>query len=258
MSFEEDFLHGYTKHTKIFDKWCEHAEPLLGDVRQCVRIELSSDGNAFIVANAPDIGEQSLTKKWYNHQKEWSFYENLSKNEITTGTSQFGHENSRIYTKDFRMSWFTLREIKDQDTQIIYGFASNHPSIYDNLIQNFTLIKKFLKFFHDENQKIFDYHRDRKFNLASVSTNFFRKHEDVDQTDREKLNQLLQTMGVLDEHTRITPREWQCIKMLEFGKTADKTGEILNISRRTVEAHFNNLKEKFKVRSKSELRDMLC
>ncbi len=217
MSFEQDFIHGYTQHTKVFDKWCEQASSLLGSVRQCVMIELSRDGSAFIVANQPDIGEQCLTKKWYDYQNEWSFYEN-PKHEITTGTSQFGHENSKIYTNRFKMSWFTLREIIDNDTQLIYGFASDYPTIYDKLIQNLTLVKKFLKFFKSENQSIFDYHRERKFNLASVSTNFFRNNDDVEQTDREKLNQLLQTMGVLDKDTKITPREWQCIKMLEWGE----------------------------------------
>ncbi len=251
-NFEDDLMHGYTKHTKVFDNWCEKARPLLGEVRQCVMIELCRDGSSFIAANAPDIGEQNLTKKWYDHVPEWSFYKN-PKNEITTGSSHFGYENSKIFTEGFRISWFSYREIIDNDTQLIYSFNSNSPNIYEKLIQNLATVKKFLKFFKSENEAIFDYHRERKFNLAERSTNYFKINNDTDLTERENLNMLLQQVGILKANVNISRREWQCIKMLEYGKTAKETGEILGLSRRTVESFFSNIKNKLRVNTKSQI-----
>ena len=68
---------------------------------------------------------------------------------------------------------------------------------------------------------------------------------------------MLHTLGALDKDENITVREWQCLQLYCQGKTAELTGEILNISRRTVETHFVNLKQKLKINSKSEISEVL-
>ncbi|MDF2940015.1 MAG: hypothetical protein K0R66_657 [Gammaproteobacteria bacterium] len=42
----------------------------------------------------------------------------------------------------------------------------------------------------------------------------------------------------------LTPREMECVKWLLLGKSAQQIANILNISQRTVEAHFNKVKAK--------------
>ncbi|MBN1684199.1 MAG: helix-turn-helix transcriptional regulator [Gammaproteobacteria bacterium] len=42
----------------------------------------------------------------------------------------------------------------------------------------------------------------------------------------------------------LTPRENECVTWLNAGKTADETGIILNISKRTVEKHLENIRKK--------------
>jgi DNA-binding CsgD family transcriptional regulator len=68
---------------------------------------------------------------------------------------------------------------------------------------------------------------------------------------------LLRITGALDKDKTLTEREFQCLELYGLGKSAEKTGEILNISRRTVETHFNNIKTKLNVSSKSELTTVL-
>lgn len=51
----------------------------------------------------------------------------------------------------------------------------------------------------------------------------------------------------------LTMREKQCIRLYQMGKTAKETARILNISHRTVEQHFEHIKEKIGCYFKREL-----
>ena len=247
-NFEDGLMQGYTSHLVHFNKWCEHAYPVLGKVRQCGVIELNEDGTAYIVASRPDIGEQNILNKWYEHQEIWSFYKNPV-DDVSTFTTQFGNENSTIYKPEFKSSGVLCREINSK-RQRVFFFTSDSPDIYTKLIQNVSLVKKLFKSFKDSTQSIVDYQQEHKINLAEHSTNYFRTNDEVDKTERDKVNEFLQNIGILEKGVKITQREWQCIKMLEHGKSAKETGDILGLSSRTIETFFNNLKNKLCVSRK--------
>lgn len=249
--FEEDYLRGYTEHEKHFKSWGEKAS-FLGDIQQCSIVELDNSGHAFIGSNRPDIGEESLNKKFFEYESTWWFFKH-PKNGITTMTTQIGHEDSIVYADKCRLSGFTYRETVDENTQRCYTFWADSPSIYDRLIRDINITKKFIKFFKEESQDVINYYREHKFNLAAKSTNFFKDNFDIDKTEREKTNDLLQSMGILDQDKNITEREWQCIEMLRYGKSAAQTGDILGISRRTVETHFDHIKQKLGIDSKTKI-----
>ncbi|NQY41725.1 MAG: hypothetical protein HRT87_00015 [Legionellales bacterium] len=255
-NFEDDLMYGYTQHLNHFDKWCEKAKPVLGDIRQCGIIELNSDGTAYIAANCPDIGEQNILNKWYEYENNWSFHKNPS-DEIKTETTQFGYEKSEVYEPSFRTSWFTDRKVIGSNTQRISFFASSSPDIYTKLVQNMSLVKKLLKFFEVESQSILEHQQDHKVNLAEKSTNYFKTSDSLGKTEREKTNEFLQSIGILEPSVTISKREWQCIKMLEHGKSAKETGDILGLSNRTIETFFSSLKIKFKVSKKREILEII-
>ena len=50
MSLEQDFLHGYEKYSKHFDKWCEKASPILGKVTQCGIVETDNNVEKFSIS----------------------------------------------------------------------------------------------------------------------------------------------------------------------------------------------------------------
>ena len=56
MSLQDDFMHGYEKYSNHFDKWCEKAGVVLGNVTQCGILETDTQGNALIAINRPDFG----------------------------------------------------------------------------------------------------------------------------------------------------------------------------------------------------------
>ena len=253
--FENTLMHGYESYIKHFDKWCKYAETALGQIRQCGIIELDGLGNALIAANRPDIGEENATKKWYNYEPIWAFLKNPT-NDISIFTTHFGWETSHVYEGAYKGSMLYCRKVLDNGTQQVCFFTSDYPSIYGKIVQNLSLTKKLMKFFREESEMILAKEREHKFKLSAKSTNYFVVNE-VDKTEREKMNDLLHAIGFFEENVFITEREWQCLKQLEFGRTARESGHALGISSRTVEWHLACLKEKLKVRSKSELLDKI-
>jgi DNA-binding CsgD family transcriptional regulator len=61
----------------------------------------------------------------------------------------------------------------------------------------------------------------------------------------------------LDKTTTLSKRELEAAQLLLAGKTAKEAGEILFVSQRTIEAHWNNLKDKLHCRTKAELINKL-
>lgn len=59
--------------------------------------------------------------------------------------------------------------------------------------------------------------------------------------------------GLTIGNTYITKREWDCLALLVYGKTAKQIARILNISSRTVECYLNNVKNKLNVSCKADL-----
>ena len=65
MSFDEEYMHGYTAHEKHFNKMAEKAYPFLGNITQLAIFEFDSTGHAFLAANRPDFGEHFIENKIY-------------------------------------------------------------------------------------------------------------------------------------------------------------------------------------------------
>ncbi len=254
----EDILKGYTKHTKHFDRLCEQASPILGNVTQCGIIELDNTGHALIVGNRPDFGEAFINKKGYRIDPHLIFSANFEDG-IRAFTSREEYEllylqACSFYDKDFGLhNGFVWQEKIGDNIQRLYFFSSDTPEIYNAVANNIAMFKKFLKFFKEENKKIIDYFRLNKFDIAGNRENYFVTNNNKVISKRQQLNTVLHTLGILPEKKRITEREWQCIEMLELGHSAAKTGDILGISRRTVETHFESIKDKLGVYKKSEI-----
>ena len=261
MSLEQDFLHGYEKHSKHFDKWCEKASTILGKVTQCGILETDNDGNAMIAINRPDFGELYIDKQSYLVDEHLTYSKNAIegfKTQCSFDGVQFlqNHEES-LYGKKFDL-WhgFTYTEVID-DIQRQYYFGSDTPIIYDKLVNNVQLVRKLIKQFKQDNEQVINYFRDRKFNISEVKEDYFSDTKSACKSSAEIFTDNLHVLELLEKDKKITDRELQCIQLYSRGMSANKTGKILGISRRTVETHFNNVKQKLKINSKAELNEVL-
>lgn len=257
-----DLLKGYTENYKHFEKLCEEASPILGKVTQCGIMELDSNGHALIVANRPDFGEVFIDKKGYTFDPHFVFSKNF-KEGIRSLNSREEYEllylnAASVYGKNFGIhEGFMWQDKISEDIQRMYWFVSDTPEIYNEVVNNIDIFKRFLKYFRDKNKDVINVARERKVKISDDREQYFVDNDKQPVSKREKMNLLLHTMGLLDKDQHISKREWQCIELLNLGNSANKTGEILNISRRTVESHFNNIKDKLNVSKKTEILDII-
>ncbi|NQY43607.1 MAG: hypothetical protein HRT87_09720 [Legionellales bacterium] len=262
MSFNSEFIHGYTKYSNTFDLWCKKAYSIMGEINQCGITEFDKNGYALIATNRPDFGESYIDKKGYLLDTNWVYSDNLTtgfKTQCSNEGLQFLQNNEiKIFGKKFDVWYgFSYLEKTSSSSYRLCFFASDQPTIYDKLSNNSALVKKFITYFVKENQKILSYYGDRRFNLADNKTNYFIEGAIPDLSEREKMVRILHDLNILDRNTTISKREWQCFDLYRKGKSARKTAETLNISRRTVETHFENLKNKLNTKSKSKLMEYL-
>ena len=258
MSLEQDFLHGYKKHSKHFDKWCEKASVILGNATQCGIVETNDEGDALIAINRPDFGELYINKQSYLIDEHLTY----SKNAIEGFKMQCSFDGVIYMQKNEKTPYgqnldlwhgFTYTEKFDEHTRRQYYFGSDTPIIYDNLVNNLNLVRKLINQFKKDNEQIINYFRERKFNISEIKPDYFNDEKISLKTEAENLTDVLHALNALDSNQKITTRELQCIQLYLKRHTAEQTGKFLGISRRTVETHFNNLKKKFGINSKSKI-----
>ncbi|NQY43719.1 MAG: helix-turn-helix transcriptional regulator, partial [Legionellales bacterium] len=229
---------------------------------QCGILELDSSGYGLIVGNRPAFAEVFADKKGYKVDPHFVFSADFQDG-IKAFTSREEYEllylqARAFYGQDFGIHHgFVWQERIDQNIQRIYFFGSNTPEIYNSVVNNISMFKKFLKFFKTENNRIIADFRNKKFNVADNRENYFVENNNEPFSKRKQLNKLLHNLGLLEKNKFISKREWQCIEMLQLGHSAAKTGEILHISRRTVETHFESIKNKLGVYKKSDIIEVI-
>lgn len=203
MSLQEDFIDGYKRYSTHFDKWCEKAGVVLGNVTQCGILETDNEGNALIAINRPDFGENYVEKESYILDEHLTYRLNLSEGFVSQSSQtgiQFLHEHQESIYGEIYDVWhgFMYVEQIDEKTQRQYYFGSDSGLIYDRLFNNVNMVKKLLLHFKEENEHIVRYYKERKFNISSIKPDYFR-YEGNEIREKVRLEGLLRVIGLLDE-----------------------------------------------------------
>jgi hypothetical protein len=263
MSFDDEYMLGYTAHTKHFDKMAEKAYPLMGNIVQCSIFEFDDTGHAFLATNRPDYGEHFIEKKIYKTHNKITFGNAVDK-ELTPFLSNncvqlmldIASTTEHDFSTMMKNGFHYIEKLDNSNSFRLYGFHSDSGKIYNSLINDLDGIKKFIEFFAEESQNVIDYYKDKKFDLASQRDDYFDKNIQHPMSKKYKLLQLLKQLGKIDGNADISNIEWQCFESYSYGKTAKQTAQFLGISTKTVENHFDNLKNKL-IHAKSEVIDYL-
>ncbi|NQY42517.1 MAG: helix-turn-helix domain-containing protein [Legionellales bacterium] len=253
-SFEEKFLLGY-KHAKFFDKFGKNVYSVLGDIDQCGFIDFCSSGEIAVAANRQEIGEEVVENKLWEKQNVWCYKKGLQRGEFDAG-SHWYFRRLGIFDSKFDLCYLSYRENVSPDVQRLMFFCANDPKMYSNLINNFNMVKKMFSIFIAESNEIATACKEHMVDIGDESSNYFVNFNPKKDSDLDRINSLLRDLNILDDKP-ISTREWQCATLYARGKSARETGDILKISRRTVETHFENLKIKLNVSTKSEILDKL-
>ncbi|NQY42024.1 MAG: hypothetical protein HRT87_01600 [Legionellales bacterium] len=264
MSFEIDYMSGCQKFEKHFNGLCMQASSILGNVTQIGIFEFDKDGYGTVVANRQDFVEVYLDKKTYKENTTFVFseqkHDSIDLYESNPFTKRLHSNEFALYGKVFDIGhgFHYVERINDGQAYRKYIFGSDSIEIYNKLVNDVPLVKKFIKHIKNSSESILDYCKGNKFNFSDHFPDYFKESKkQIEDERRKKLIMFLKNTGKLDKYKNISKRELQCFELYNQGKSARETGEILGISNRTVETHFENLKNKLKAESKADLMEYL-
>lgn len=258
MSVEEEFMYGFKKYQKHFDKLCETGTSILGNITMCAIIEVSKSGNVWVAANRPEIEEVYLENKCYKSDPEFAYSSNISEGfSIINAHKDLKYlwsdsENSLGEKFDIKHGFY-YTEKANSEIYRHYVFLSDEREIYDVLVKNMPVVKEFVMYFRDINEKVIQEMQDRRFNLSEHKDTYFTQVKRPFKTDKERLIILFHTLGLLNKNEDLTDREFECLRYYCRGRTAKEIGKMLHISPRTVETYMASVKEKLEVHSRGEL-----
>ncbi|NQY42720.1 MAG: helix-turn-helix transcriptional regulator [Legionellales bacterium] len=251
--FEENFMRGYNeKNVKVFNSHCKKSYGVFGTASQSGVIEINSKGEVIIAANRPDVGWTCLEHEIWKHHSVFSYIKNFRGEKYSIDSNNYYYDPD---SKSFKLQIFSflLRCQIDEDTQRICWFAGDTPEFHNKLINNMFLVKLYLRGFIKELDEVVRNSKDNTIKMIDFRKEFFIENDEADNTELEKINNLLKAENLIDSNKKISAREWACLQLYMYSKSAKETGEILQISRRTVESHFCSMMEKLKVDSKSNI-----
>ena len=156
--------------------------------------------------------------------------------------------------------WHGLNVVTQQNSNSIECccFVSNrdNPQINELFIRHYNVLEKFAAHFKFINADIIDV--SNQYRAKYKSYDFYLPEHQI--TNSKNTQKFLQTLGidrgVLDtdgKFIKLTPRELECLKLINNGLSLKGIGNKLLLSPRTIEAHLNNIKHKTGYNSKNEL-----
>ncbi len=196
--------------------------------------------------------------------------ENVHNNEGTSLGQEIGHvpeDNYYCYLwpvekTDYLMSalydfniWNGLSIFKQREDSIeLWGFAADRQTdgMQNFYIENIELLKTFTGSF---NLAAADLILPTNKNLAIYKD--FRPLMHLDEYDRKKIDEFIKLTPInkrplMTENGEIflATKELECLNLLASGNTANQISHILNLSKRTIEKHLENIRHKLNKKDK--------
>ena len=212
----------------------------------CVR--LNSDGRFAHLSN-----DLEAVQKWYHYKQHLLFPYLKDPRLLRTGyafaeSTDQKHKDFFIRTHKVDRGLVIIQVEESQMNGFIF-FPQEGQFEAESLFSNLEMILKFSRYFLQEADCEMERIMAQQFDLKKDKGESFSRddaHHPLSRSN-QKVNHFLKAISLL------TPREQQCLDLLKQGRSAQSTAAILEISRRTVEHHIDNIKMKFKCNSKWEL-----
>lgn len=135
-----------------------------------------------------------------------------------------------------------------------FGFASHDKDIgaINNYINNLEELERFCKFFTEQvkdliqqasKRMILQHHQTKPKKIISLKENFIK----------ETTLKNYSSLSKYGKEFKLSIRETDCLKLLMRGHTTEETSIALGLSKRTVETHLENIKNKTGTNNKNDL-----
>lgn len=188
--------------------------------------------------NSGDVTYLCSNQKWLSHYIKKSYPEigafeqnpQLSQYNYILWTGLDRNDPILIDSKEMLGVEFGITLIKREEDGIGFynlGTKSTDSSVINRYVNNLDHYENFILEFKEKAESILRAAKNLKFCIKSESA--------INEPKKQ---------GYQFGNLYLTDREFECVKYLARGKTAEEICIILNISKRTVETHIKNIKRK--------------
>lgn len=224
--------------------------------------QIDNSGNYTVLVDNPQYAEHYVNEKiflqdpYLRHPKVYQsglcFIESQGSNEykktmMKAGKAVLNMDIGVMVIQKHNSSVEFFGFIGNKNTSCLETLCSNHPQ----------LLKSFAAHFKRELGGIINQMRTERNSLLELKGEDFLNSEpicpQIDLSARLSFYRDLGMMCEVEKAEKLSTRERECLKLLIEEKSAKETAAALNLSPRTIEYYFENIKNKFSCWSKQEL-----
>lgn len=224
---------------------------------------ITAEGELTYIENYPSIGENFYSNQLYLKHPYFKRPDLLNSGFFfadRTSNADYAQTQGKLNDLVFNDQLFIILNAGDEKVEG-YGFATSQklPDLTNSIINNLFVFRKFIHYFHQENQDIFKQMHKYSVDISTeCGKNFYTPSgyfEDFNSRPKtfSKLIDPIQSTAL----NSLSRREKECLKWFLKGFPAIQIGKKIHLSNRTVEFYIENVKNKLGCHTKQELYDVL-
>jgi DNA-binding CsgD family transcriptional regulator len=224
--------------------------------------QIDKNGKYTVLVDRPDWAEHYVEEKFFledPYLRHPDVYESGFSLIESHGSDHYKKTVMKAGKEIFNLDFGLIMVEKQADKVEFFGFAGNRTeSNLDKLYLNKpALLKSFARHFKKELGPIL-HEMEQEAGLLSKlkGADFYLNdpiHPDLEAKDRLAYLFDLGLKPLVKKAHSLSSRERDCLKWLLAGKSAKETAQLLNLSTRTVESYFENIKNKLSCPTKHEI-----
>jgi len=221
---------------------------------------VSKDGLWSILSSDPDWIEYSAGHQFYQHDPSL-----VNPSHYDSGVSFMSahqHEEFNNILQKHAELYFNLGNclaiIEKTDQECWFTFLATdikNRMIINTYISQFQYLKNFVRDFRETQKKALFDSFDHQVDLKIITPDSYYSNDNIANVSTESVTDDYSHINrnILD---KLSAREKQVLKYFLLGKTAKETAALVDLSYRTIECYFTNIKRKLNIRYKRDLFSM--
>lgn len=251
MSSLQDIVDKYTvRYDAKLRSICAPLQDCLG-IHTFLYYYLDASGHIAVLSNYPEWLDYYYTQEYYLTNPYLVHPGLIQSGYVFTSTT-----TDKWYLKEYHASK-SMYEVRNpflivdckNDTCEGFLFSAKHIDHISIYLEHLELLRKFTQYFKKEAYFLIEKVKHDKYSLAQAKgNNFYKRDAHLPlQAHSNAAEKFLKAISPL------STRERECLELFRQGHSAQATAARLNLSRRTVESHFENIKNKLHCYSKWDL-----
>lgn len=249
-------------------RYCDRIRDVTRPIRDRFNIDyftyhkINNDGHYTVILDRPDWAEHYVNKKFYlldPYLRNPEAYESGVCFLESNGPDAYQNEVLKDGFELFNLNVGMILIEKSADCVEFFSCSGNSKDggIYSLYINDVGLLKAFARYFKKELENLYFEMQEAPISLPQLKgEDYYIKTPVMAKTTNDQRLAFLNEVGHSEElqlYQRISPREKDCLELLQKGKTAKESAETMGISPRTIEFYLENIKDKLGCVNKKEI-----